>query len=292
MPMGTGSMPKKTMDGGTTNGRGWMIFLTEPSAFRLSLVFFLLFVFAPYAVAQSDCPSRQFAEISKVRYVYDGDTLQLNDGRKIRLIGINAPELKSDGKPAQPYANEAKKALTSLFNKDKSIALVYGKDKKDRYGRLLAHVFLADGQNVQALLLKQGFANAITIPPNTQFASCYLEMESFARCSMNGLWKNMNILDAKSLEHQHSGFHLIMGRLENINTSNNGIWLDIDNRLTIGIRPDDQPRFDMKRLNTMLNQAVIVRGWLSESNRSTPFYLRLRHPLSLQLLSTYSCAEN
>jgi endonuclease YncB( thermonuclease family) len=269
-----------------------MIFLTEPSAFRLSLVFFLLFVFAPYAVAQSDCPGRQFAEISKVRYVYDGDTLQLNDGRKIRLIGINAPELKSDGKPAQAYANEAKKALTSLFNKDKSIALVYGKDKKDRYGRLLAHVFLADGQNVQALLLKQGFANAITIPPNTQFASCYLEMESFARCSMNGLWKNTNILDAKSLEHQHSGFHLIMGRLENINTSNNGIWLDIDNRLTIGIRPDDQPRFDMKRLNTMLNQAVIVRGWLSESNRSTPFYLRLRHPLSLQLLSTYSCAEN
>jgi len=286
-------MKKKLMHGDATKGPG-LGGVSHISGCRLSLLLFLLFVLAPYAAAQpdSDCSSKQFDEFSKIRYVYDGDTLQLKDGRKIRLIGINAPELEHDGKPAQAYANEAKRALKSLFNKDKSIALVYGKDKKDRYGRSLAHVFLADGQNVQAFLLKRGFANAITIPPNTQFASCYLEAETYARCNMNGLWKNSNILDAKNLQHQHSGFHLIKGRLEDINTSKKGIWLNIDNRLTIGIRPDDQPRFDLKRLNAMLNQEVIVRGWVNESNRSTPFYLRLRHPLSLQLLPTYVCPDN
>jgi hypothetical protein len=117
-------------------------------------------------------------------------------------------------------------------------------------------------------------------------------MESYARCNKKGLWKNKNIVAASNLQSQHIGFRLIKGRLEDIRSSNKGIWLNLDNKLTVGIRPDDQSRFDMQRLNDMLNQTVIVRGWINESNRSTPFYLRLRHPLSLQLLSTLSCVEH
>jgi len=167
---------------------------------------------------------------------------------------------------------------------------VYGKDKKDRYGRLLAHAFSADGQNIQAILLKQGYANAITIPPNTLFVSCYLEMERYARCNKKGLWNSTSILEAKNLNNQHIGFHLIKGKVESINTNNKGIWLNLDNKLTIGIRPGNQPLFDIKALNDMLNQTIIVRGWLNKSNKSTPFYLRLRHPLSLQLFSALSCS--
>ncbi|NOQ69561.1 MAG: hypothetical protein GQ573_05590, partial [Gammaproteobacteria bacterium] len=174
--------------------------------------------------------------------------------------------------------------------KDKSIALVYGKDKKDRYDRLLAHAFSTDGKNVQAKLLKQGYANAIIMPPNTAFASCYLEMESYARCNNKGLWKSTSILQAKNLNNKHIGFRLIKGKVEKINTNNKGIWLNLDNKLTIGIRPDNQSLFDLKALNDMLNQTIIVRGWLNKSNKSTPFYLRVRHPLSLQLFSAFSCS--
>ncbi|NOQ69049.1 MAG: hypothetical protein GQ573_02935, partial [Gammaproteobacteria bacterium] len=203
------------------------------------LYFSISFVYAPQILAGSACTSEQFDETSKIRYIHDGDTLRLNDGRKIRLIGINTPELAHDGKPAEAFAFEAKNALKSLFKKDKAIALVYGKDKKDRYGRLLAHAFLTDGQNVQATLLKQGYANAITMPPNTLFASCYLEMENKARCNKKGLWKNTVILQAKNLNNQHTGFRLVKGKVESINSNSKGIWLNLDNKLTIGIRPDN-----------------------------------------------------
>jgi endonuclease YncB( thermonuclease family) len=256
---------------------------------RLYLLYFLVYFLASPALADSACPAEQFDETTSIRYIHDGDTLHLKDGRKVRLIGINTPELARDNKPAEAFAVEAKNALKSLFKHDKSIALVYGKDKKDHYGRLLAHALLSDGQNVQAILLKQGYARVITVPPNTKFVSCYLQMERIARCNKAGLWQNANLLEAKNLSNQHLGFHLIQGKVENININNKGIWLKLDNKLTIGIRPENQSLFDIKAVNGMLNQSIIVRGWLNKSNKSTPYYLRVSHPLSIQLASAFSC---
>jgi len=261
-----------------------------PQGDRRAMWLWLLLSIAyfPQVLAQASCASENYDEFSIIRYIHDGDTLHLKDGRKVRLIGINAPELARDGQAEEAFANEAKNALKALFNKDKSITLLHGKDKKDRYGRLLAHVFSSDGQNVQAILLKQGYALAIVLPPNTRFASCYLEMENIARCDNKGLWKNTDILEAKNLNN-HEGFHLIKGKIENIENNSKGFWLNLDGKLTVGIRPDNLPLFDLKVLNSMLNQTVVVRGWLNKSNRSTPYYLRVRHPLSLQLFSSLSC---
>jgi endonuclease YncB( thermonuclease family) len=255
----------------------------------LFIVLSLSFSSVLSAYADTACSSRQFDELSTIRYIHDGDTLNLVDGRKIRLIGINAPELARDNKPAEAYAAEATAALKSLFSKDKTIGLIYGKEKKDRYGRVLAHAMLADGQNVQSILLKQGLALVITIPPNTGFASCYLEIENQARCNKAGLWQDSSILAARELKNSHIGFHLVQGKVENITRNDKGIWLDIDHTLTVGIRPENQPLFDIKNINQLLHQTVIVRGWINKSDKSTPFYLRLRHPLSMQLASSYSC---
>jgi endonuclease YncB( thermonuclease family) len=241
------------------------------------------------ATAGIACASEQFDESAKIRYIHDGDTLHLVDGRKIRLIGINTPELARDNKPAEPYALAATDALKSLFKNDKSIKLLYGKDKKDHYGRTLAHALLPDGQNVQAILLKQGLARVITIPPNTRFASCYLEMEHQARCDKTGLWQNANIIEAKQLDNSHIGFQLVQGRVESIHNNDKGIWLDLDNKLTIGIRPENQALFDVRTIDKLLHQSVIVRGWVNRSDKTTPYYVRIRHPLSIQLANTYSC---
>ena len=241
------------------------------------------------ALADNTCSVTEFDETSHVRYIHDGDTIHLRDGRKVRLIGINTPELARDNKPAEAFAFEAKKKLTLLFEQDKSIALVLGKDKKDHYGRSLAHAFLSDGTNVQAAILEQGLASVIVIPPNTLFASCYLDIERSARCNKTGLWKNNNILQAKDLGRQHQGFHLIKGTVTTIKTDNKGIWLNLDNKLTIGIRTENLHLFDPEAVNKMLNQTIIVRGWLNKSNKSTPFYLRVRHPLSIQSTSAFAC---
>ncbi len=239
--------------------------------------------------AADACNSEYYDETTTIRYIYDGDTLQLGDGRKVRLIGINSPELSRNNKAAEPFALAAKNALSALFKTHKTIALRYGDEKKDRYGRFLAHGFLANGQNIQAILLNQGMARVITIPPNTTLSACYLKQEQKARCKKVGLWKHPLIIQAKNLNSQHAGFQLIKGRVTKIHTNSKGIWLTIGHKLTVGIRPDNQALFDLKRINSLLDQSIMVRGWLNKSKKSTLFYMRIRHPLSIQLPSTLSC---
>ena len=229
-------------------------------------------------------------ETARVRYIYDGDTLQLQDGRKIRLIGINTPELARKNKTAEPFAREAKKALQALFDKNKNITLLHGVEQKDRYGRILAHGFLADGQNIQLALLARGLASSITVPPNTRFSACYLKQEQKARCNKAGLWQDSRVLSARKLSRQDIGFHLIKGKVTRITRNDKGIWLQLDDTLTVGIRPDNYALFDLDAIERLQQQSVHVRGWLNRSNKSTPYYLRLRHPASMQLSSEYNCS--
>ena len=242
--------------------------------------------------ADPACSEEHFSETARVRYIYDGDTVHLDDGRKVRLIGINTPELAHDNKPAELFAKQSKNLLNKLFSSDKTIKLIHGVEKKDHYGRLLAHGFLADGQNIQAELLKQGFARAIAIPPNTRLSNCYFELEHKARCSKSGLWQQNTILSAKKLEKKHIGFQLIKGEIKGITTNKKGIWLNLNDRLTVGIRPQNIQLFDIDKINDMLNQSIIVRGWLNKSNKSNPYYLRLRHPSSIQSAATFDCDQH
>ncbi len=268
------------------------MFTKKDAIWRLFLCLSYLPGFLVYSspvAAANDCSSETYDQTADIRYIHDGDTLHLKNGDKIRLIGINTPELARNNKAAEPFSDEAKNALKALFKTDKGIALVFGNDKKDRYGRILAHAFSNKGQNIQARLLKQGFARVITVPPNTQFASCYLKMERIARCNKTGIWQTPSIIHAKQLTNKHIGFHLIQGKVKTIDINNKGIWLNLDDRLTVGIRPDNHSLFDIESIKTMLNQSIIVRGWLNKSKYENPYYLRIRHPLSIQLFSAFSC---
>lgn len=239
------------------------------------------------------CAATHYDEKARIKYIHDGDTLRLKDGRKVRLIGINTPEVASRKKAAEPFSAEAKETLKALFNSNKTISLVYGKEKHDRYKRLLAHGFTSDGKNIQATLLTEGHARAITFPPNTQFSACYQQQERTARCNNAGLWGNSPPLAANKLNDRHIGFQLVRGKLLNINTSSKGVWLNLDNKLTIGIRPDNQSLFDASTLNKMLGQEIVVQGWLNKSRKATPtdrsYYIRIRHPSAIQLASSFAC---
>jgi endonuclease YncB( thermonuclease family) len=267
----------------TKKGATWRLFLC--------LLYSLACLFSPAtSLAGTECSSDFYDEQASIRYIHDGDTLHLSDGRKIRLIGINTPELARDDRAAEPFALQAKNALQALFKTDRSISLLFGKDKKDRYGRLLAHAFLNQGENVQASLLKQGYASAISVPPNTRFARCYLKMEKIARCNKAGLWQNTSIIQAKDLNSQDIGFRLVQGVIKTIDVNDTGIWLNLEDKLTVGIRPENHSLFDIESIKAMLNQSIIVRGWLNTSKYENPFYLRVRHPLSIHLSSKFSCS--
>jgi micrococcal nuclease len=241
------------------------------------------------SLADSACPATAFDASNRVSYVHDGDTLHLKNRQKVRLIGINTPELRRGKKPAEAFSDEAKSALKSLLKNNQSVSLLYGIETHDHYQRLLAHAFTNDGQNIQALLLANGFARSIVIPPNTRYANCYREQERKARCHKKGLWKNAENLQAKSLRPSNTGFQLIEGQLIGMHTNKKGIWLNLDDQLTVAIRPDNQSLFDIDNIHSMLNKKIVVRGWLNKSNKHRPFYMRIKHPLSIQLASDFRC---
>jgi micrococcal nuclease len=119
-------------------------------------------------------------EYQIVRRVSDGDTIELVSGMKVRLLGINAPEL------GQPFALEATTKLRELIG-DKKIKLESDVTDKDQYGRLLRYIFV-DGLFVNRELLREGYAHLYIIPPNVKYASELRSAEEEARNAERGIW--------------------------------------------------------------------------------------------------------
>lgn len=122
-----------------------------------------------------------------VQRVVDGDTVVLAGGERVRYIGVDTPELHHPRKPVEWYAREAKEFNRQLVQA-KRVRLELDVQKRDRYGRLLAYVYLEDGTFVNAELLRQGYAQLLTIPPNVQHADLFVRMQKEAREAGRGLW--------------------------------------------------------------------------------------------------------
>ena len=258
-----------------------------------------LFLACTYPIglhADSDCPARQLDEIAIVRYVHDGDTVHLEDGRKVRLIGINTPELARDDMPGEAFAREARDALqTEISSHGNRIGLVYGIERHDRYKRTLAHVFAPDGSNLQAQLLQQGMAVAMAHPPNVAYSECYARQEKTARCEGSGIWSEPDeaVIQAVDLDRQIKGFHLVSGKVEHISQSSKGMWIFMS-KLKLGIHHKDLAGFDQSELLSLNGKQITVRGWLNpytrtdakmkfHNGRTVNSYMRIRHPSAIEI---------
>ena len=155
----------------------------------------------------------------QVQRVVDGDTLRLADGEQLRLIGINTPELRPRGKrtgPAEPLAQAARTALQSLIamdNPERLIALEPGLERRDRYGRLLAHVRHPNGRLLAAELLRQGLGWQALIPPNTTYWTQLSAAESEARRARRGVWgiPSYAARPVATLRRADTGFRRVLG---------------------------------------------------------------------------------
>ncbi len=136
----------------------------KKSGFPSVLTFICLFS-ALISSCYAECKQQHMHMKASVSKVYDGDTLQLTDGTRIRIIGMNAPEFGRRGQADELFAEQAKSLLVSLLNKhNNQVSLQYGPDRLDRYGRTLAHVFLDDGTNIAEHLLISGLASKGGLP--------------------------------------------------------------------------------------------------------------------------------
>ncbi|MCD6156606.1 MAG: thermonuclease family protein [Candidatus Atribacteria bacterium] len=124
-----------------------------------------------------------------VEEVIDGDTIKLKSGERVRYIGIDTPELKGkDGKP-EFYAWEAKEANRKLVE-GKKVKLEFDVEKRDRYGRLLAYVYV-DGLMVNEWLVANGYARAVVFPPNVKYEEHFRRLEDEAQELGLGIWRDI-----------------------------------------------------------------------------------------------------
>lgn len=219
---------------------------------------------------------------ARVAYVLDGDTLILADQRHVRLIGINAPEIGKDGAPDQPLSWAARAALEQLVG-GKTVELVLGHETHDHYGRLLAHVNLADGRSVQELLLSSGLAVRVAVPPNLDRQQAYAAAEQAARAEKRGIWgiAYYEPVPAKQLRARDSGFRFVIGRIEDVWRSEKYVHLVMTTRLHVLVPLQDLRYFDSKPEN-LAGQRLIARGWITHHGGN--LQLRVRHPSMLSLL--------
>ena len=126
-------------------------------------------------------------DLAIVKRAVDGDTLLLTNGERVRLIGVDTPETKHPKKPVQRFGKEAY-LFTKKMVEGKEVRLEYDWQRRDKYNRLLAYVYLLDGTFLNAEIIKQGYGFAYT-----RFPFKYLEefrrYEREARENGRGLWK-------------------------------------------------------------------------------------------------------
>lgn len=136
-----------------------------------------------------------------VTRVIDGDTIELVGRERVRLIGIDTPEawpsskLERDVKRTKQdrgtIMRMGKKAteITKNLVEGKNIKLEFDVEKRDKYGRLLAYVYLPDGRMLNAELLKQGYAKLYTFPPNVKYIDVLIDAQDEARTASRGFWQ-------------------------------------------------------------------------------------------------------
>jgi micrococcal nuclease len=254
-------------------------------------LFFLLFasLLLPASSAchtqPKGCPPARIDEQVEVSYVYDGDTVKLSDGRRVRFIGINTPEMGHHNTLTQPYAEVARKSLQeALETSGNMLSLQYGRERQDHYGRLLAHAYLSDGENVAILLLHRGYATTLVVPPNTTAAECYQNIEHAARSAGRGLWQleAYQTQDADSLPAVTRGFRIVRGKVTGIRRSRHQVRIALKGMLAARISNTDLANFEPNYLEKLVDHTVELRGWIKPERGGLG--IRIHHPAALALV--------
>ncbi|HKI59822.1 MAG TPA: thermonuclease family protein [Mariprofundaceae bacterium] len=250
----------------------------------LSILIAIALIFGSAFTGQIEAGT--FSQIGTSRWVtvgkiYDGDTFKTTSGEKVRLLGINTPEVARNDKPGQPLAEQATAELKQRIQ-GKTVRLAFDSERKDRYARLLAHIYLRDGTWINSKMIELGLAHSYTFAPNFQQSSTLLERERIARSQKLGIWRTsrFKLLSASDVDKRHIGqFRVVSGKPSSIHKNGWGFKL---NHLSISI-----PRAHRKWFKTAprLKQGshVIVRGKIRISS-SDRLYLALHSPFDLEII--------
>lgn len=252
-------------------------------------LFWFVFGGQPGARAQARFDRPEGNAIGRVARILDGDGLVLDDGRELRLAGIEAArpprrdarqasQAVQSGQTARarrwPLAEAATRALSHLAQD--APLYTQGSVVTDRHGRLLAQVRRDDGLWLQGRLLEDGHARVRTRPDQTDLATDMLALESAARQARRGIWASRVYAPRPALPaalaRDIGSFQIIEGRVLAVGLVDGGAYLNFgpDWRSDVAVRIE---RATMRRfLKAGMNpkdlegQDVRVRGWIDERN--------------------------
>lgn len=224
-------------------------------------------------LAAASCPDIKHTEQITVSHVYDGDTVRLSDGRRVRIIGINTPEMGRDGAPDEPNARAAKAYLQTLLTKG-SVGLILGQQRQDRYKRWLGHLTV-DKKLVAETMLQQGLGYQVVIPPNERFWRCLASAEKQAFSHKRGVWAIDPWRQISQLQPGEGGFRLLKGEVTAVRRKGDALLLDIDQslrvRMGIALKPADISVADIDRL---VGRKVRVSGWIKPKTAKSPKHFK------------------
>jgi len=216
--------------------------------------------------AQAFCPTPGGLAPVAVERVVDGDTLRLRDGRSVRMIGLNTPELGKQGRSDEPFAVAARKRLEALVAASGGrVGLVAGKEGKDHYGRTLAHVYSADGANLEAQLLAEGLGFQVAVAPNVDLVACQQAAERSAREARLGLWRQSPVLKAEQIDA--AGFAVLSGRVSRVQRNRGGVWIELQDAVVLRVAPNVLARFPGSSLDALEGRQIEARGWVLDRSR-------------------------
>lgn len=258
----------------------------RPAALVAGLTLLAMAPAAPAQVPDALAPGGT----ATVTAVVDGDTVRLDDGREVRLVGIQAPKLPL-GRPnftPWPLANEAKQVLESLVL-GQQVALGYGGLRNDRHGRVLAHLFRLDnGVWIQRAMLAAGMARVYTFPDNRSMIAPMLEAERDARAAARGIWSLdfYAVRGVDALADAEDSFQLVEGVVSEVSEVGSRTYVNfgVDYRtdFTLVVDRDAMQAFASApfALQDLAGRMVRARGWIDMYNGPM---IDVTHPEQIEL---------
>jgi len=215
-----------------------------------------------------------------VKRVYDGDTITLENGDRVRLLGINTPEIESRHRKGEEGGQAAKQWLQDKLQQG-IVFLEYDLQNKDKYGRSLAHLFLENGEHLNTELVQAGLATLSIIPPNLRYADDLEEAESIAFQQGLGIWGIASYqpisIEVLSKASKISGWHRFLATAMKIKTTRKYSRLIVNEQVDIRIPKENLDLFP--DLDSYIGKEIEIRGWASRSKGH--YSILVRHPSAI-----------
>lgn len=263
-------------------------------------VFFLwavLLAAAPvWAGSSLACPAPHNATAAVVGYVDDGDTVRLATGERVRLAGIDAPEVAHPAyndkaaTAAEPFGDASKQALQALLARSQNRVLVQvGAEPEDRYGRKIAYLYQPDGASIQADLVASGMAMAVYMPPNTALADCLTAIEAHARQQRLGIWSSKEyepgIDTAHGIPADVQGAAIVRGLVVSVHQTRKTVWVNLEGRVALQIPARALGAFSGVDFAAWQGKILRARGWLvPDQSRYQDWRMPIESPQSIEVI--------